>query len=229
MRRPLPFCFPACDPAPVPVFILSSLPFRSPCPTTEAGSWAGAVRIGPCTPAHDPASAVGHGGRKGREERVKTGTGAGSQAGKQKRQGPTRTGLRYVLTLAFKAFGLCHVIQFPLRFRNVLRLRAALPQHSGPSWGASPYCLRVFAESPVGKKSRTEGGPRYFRQRRKLQPAGGEGARNPAGAGLGFRAPKRPPVFSAISAAEAICFCSFPPQSCGCGNGGTGSGGCRDP
>nr|DAV64123.1 MAG TPA: hypothetical protein [Caudoviricetes sp.] len=35
---PCLFCFPACDPAPVPVFILSSLPFRSPCPTTEAGS-----------------------------------------------------------------------------------------------------------------------------------------------------------------------------------------------
>ena len=63
---------------------------------------------------------------------MNTGTGAGSQAGKQKRQGPTRTGLRYVLTLAFLAFGLCHVIQFPLRFRNVLRLRAALPQRPGP-------------------------------------------------------------------------------------------------
>ena len=62
---------------------------------------------------------------------MNTGTGAGSQAGKQKRQGPTRTGLRYVLTLAFQAFGLCHVIQFPLRFRNVLRLRAALPQRPG--------------------------------------------------------------------------------------------------
>ena len=51
---------------------------------------------------------------------MNTGTGAGSQAGKQKRQGPTRTDLRCVLTLAFQAFGLCHVIQFPLRFRNAL-------------------------------------------------------------------------------------------------------------
>ena len=156
---------------------------------------------------------------------MNTGTGAGSQAGKQKKQGPTRTGLRYVLTLAFQAFGLCHVIQFSLRFRNVLCHRAALPQRPGPRWFASPNCLRVGADSPVGKKSRMEGGPRYSRRRRKLQLPGGEGARNPAGAGLGLRAPKRPPISAAISAAEAACFCSFPPQSCGSGNGGTGSGG----
>lgn len=37
----------------------------------------------------------------------------------------------------------------------------------------SPDCRRIAADSPVGKKSRTEGGPRYFRQRRKLQPTGG--------------------------------------------------------
>lgn len=103
------------------------------------------------------------------------------------------------------------------------------PAAPWPRRSASPNCLRVFADSPVGKKSRTEGGPRYFRQRRKLQLPGGSAARNPAGAGLGFRVPKRPPISSAISAAKAICFCSFPPQSCGCGNGGTGSGGCRDP
>lgn len=177
------------------------------------------------TPAHDPASVVGHGGRKGREERMNTGTGAGSQAGKQKRQGSTRTGLRYVLTLAFQAFGLCHVIYFSLRLRSVLWLFAALPQRLGHRLD----CRRTASGSPVGKKSRTEGGPRYFRQRRKLQLPGGRAARNPAGAGLGFRVPKRPPISSAISTAEAICFCSFPPQSCGCGNGGTGSGGCRDP
>lgn len=51
---------------------------------------------------------------------------------KTKRQGPTRTGLRCVLTLAFQAFGLCHVIQFPLRLRSVLWLFAALPQRPGP-------------------------------------------------------------------------------------------------
>lgn len=173
-------------------------------------------------PAHDPASVVGHGDRKGREERMNTGTGAGSQAGKQKKQGPTRTGLRYVLTLAFQAFGLCHVIYFSLRPRSVLRLRAALPQRPGPRLD----CRRTAADSPVGKKSRTEVGARYSRPRRKLQQAGGEGARNPAGAGLGLRAPKRPPISAAISAAEAACFCSFPPQSCGSGSGGTGSGDC---
>nr|DAW66573.1 MAG TPA: hypothetical protein [Caudoviricetes sp.] len=41
----------------MPVFILSSLPFRSPCPTTEAGSWAGAVRIGHIFPTHTAAFA----------------------------------------------------------------------------------------------------------------------------------------------------------------------------
>ena len=35
-------------------------------------------------PAHDPASVVGHGDRKGREERMNTGTGAGSQAEENK-------------------------------------------------------------------------------------------------------------------------------------------------
>lgn len=160
---------------------------------------------------------------------MKTGTGAGSQAGKQKRQGPTRTGLRCVLTLAFLAFGLCHVIQFSLRLRSVLRHPAAFPQRPGPRRIASPYCRRTAAESPVGKKSRTEGCMRYSRRRRKLQTAGGRGARSPAGAGLGFRAPKRPPISSEIIAAEAACFCSFPPQSFGCGSGGKGSGGCQDP
>ena len=160
---------------------------------------------------------------------MNTGTGAGSQAGKQKRQGPTRTGLRCVLTLAFEAFGLCHVIQFPLRPRSVLRPLTALPQRSGSRRIDPPSCRRIAADSPVGRKSRTEGGPRYSRPRRKLQRPGGRVARNPAGAGLSLRAPKRPPISSAISAAAAICFCSFPPQSCGCGNGDKGSGGCRDP
>lgn len=94
---------------------------------------------------------------------------------KQKRQGPTRTGLRYVLTLAFQAFGLCHVIQFPLRPRSVLRSFAALPQRPGPRLD----CRRTAADSPVGKKSRTEGGPRYSRPRRKLQTPGGRVQRTP--------------------------------------------------
>lgn len=92
---------------------------------------------------------------------MNTGTGAGSQAGKQKRQGPTRTDLRCVLTLAFQAFGLCHVIQFPLRFRNVLRLRTALPQRPGPRldcrrtvppnlpWGKNP--VRRWARGIPGR------------------------------------------------------------------------------
>lgn len=121
-------------------------------------------------PAHDPASVVGHGDRKGREERMNTGTGAGSQAGKQKRQGPTRTGLRCVLTLAFQAFGLCHVIQFPLRFRNVLRLRAALPQRPGPRldcrrtvspnlpWGKNPARRGARGISGSGENFNRPGG-----------------------------------------------------------------------
>ena len=164
---------------------------------------------------------------------MKTGTEAGSQAGENKKGKGRRAPVRCVLTLAFQAFGLCHVIYFSLRFRNVLCSRAALPQRPGPRLDcrriAPPSCLRISAKSPVGKKSRTEGGLRYSRRRRKLQTAGGRGARNPAGAGLGFRAPKRPPISSAISAAEAACFCSFPPQSYGCGNGDKGSGGCPDP
>ena len=80
-----------------------------------------------------------------------------------------------------------------------------------------------------GEKILHGGGPAVFPAAVKTSTGRGEGARNPAGAGLGFRTPKRPPVFSAISAAEAACFCSFPPQSCGSGNCGTGSGGCRDP
>ena len=160
---------------------------------------------------------------------MNTGTGAGSQAGKQKRQGPTRTDLRCVLTLAFQAFGLCHVIQFPLRFRNVLRLCAALPQRLGPRLDCRltvlPSCRRISR----GEKIPHGGGAAAFPAAAKTSNARGEGARSPAGAGLGLRAPKRPPISAAISAAEAICFCSFPPQSCGSGNCGTGSGGCRDP
>ena len=160
---------------------------------------------------------------------MNTGTGAGSQAGKQKRQGPTRTGLRYVLTLAFQAFGLCHVIQFPLRPRSVLWPFAALPQRPGLCLDcrrtAPPFCRRLSR----GEKIPHGGGSAVFPAAAKTLTGRGEGARNPAGAGLGLRAPKRPPISAVISSAEAICFCSFPPQSCGSGNCGTGSGGCRDP
>lgn len=88
-----------------------------------------------------------------------------------------------------------------------------------------PDCRRISR----GEKIPHGGGPAVFPAAAKTSNARGEGARNPAGAGLGFRAPKRPPISAAISAAEAACFCSFPPQSCGSDNCGTGSGGCRDP
>lgn len=80
-----------------------------------------------------------------------------------------------------------------------------------------------------GEKIPHGGGPAVFPAAAKTSNARGEGARNPAGAGLGFRAPKRPPISAAISAAEAACFCLFPPQSCGCGNCGTGFAGWQDP
>ena len=159
---------------------------------------------------------------------MNTGTGAGSQAGKQKKQGPTRTGLRYVLTLAFQAFGLCHVIQFPLRPRSVfhisLRSRSALALPIRPAF-SPPDCRRISR----GEKIPHGGCAAVFPAVAKTSTGRGEGARNPTGAGLSLRAPKRPPISSGISAAEALGFCSFPPQSCGCGNGGTGSGGCPDP
>lgn len=62
---------------------------------------------------------------------MNTGTGAGSQAGENKKGKGRRAPIRCVLTLAFQAFGLCHVIQFPLRLRTVLCLFAALPQRPG--------------------------------------------------------------------------------------------------
>lgn len=111
---------------------------------------------------------------------MNTGTGAGSQAGKQKKQGPTRTGLRYVLTLAFQAFGLCHVIQFQLRFRNVLRLRAALPQRPGlvglPRRTASKFPPNL----PWGKNPARRGG--------RGIPGRGENFNRPGG---GCKEPRR--------------------------------------
>ena len=108
---------------------------------------------------------------------MNTGTGAGSQAGKQKRQGSTRTGLRYVLTLAFQAFGLCHVIQFPLRFRNVLRFCAALPQRPGHRLD----CRRTAPPNlPWGKNPAWRGG--------RGIPGCGENFKRPGG---GCKEPRR--------------------------------------
>lgn len=59
-------------------------------------------------------------------------------------------------------------------------LFAALPQRPGPRLD----CRRTAADSPVGKKSRTEGGPRYSRPRRKLQTPGG-GCKEPRRRGPG--------------------------------------------
>lgn len=111
---------------------------------------------------------------------------------------------------------------FPQRFAP-LRCAPAAPWPSPSRLAGLPPDLRQISR---GEKIPHGGGPAVFPAAAKTSNARGEGARNPAGAGLSFRAPKRPPISSAISAAEAICFCSFPPQSCGCGNGGTGSGGC---
>ena len=64
---------------------------------------------------------------------------------------------------------------FPQRFAPSRCAPAApLPRRSAP-----PSRRRTAAESPVGKKSCTEGGPRYSRQRRKLQEAGGRGQGTP--------------------------------------------------
>ena len=103
-------------------------------------------------PAHDPASVVGHGDWKGRKDEYRHRGRVTSR--KQKRQGPTRTDLRYVLTLAFQAFGLCHVIQFPLRPRSVLWPFAALPQRPGPRRTASGLPPTL----PWGKNPARRGG-----------------------------------------------------------------------
>lgn len=111
---------------------------------------------------------------------MNTGTGAGSQAGKQKRQGPTRTDLRCVLTLAFQAFGLCHVIQFPLR------LRAALPQHPGPRLDcrqtAPPFCRRISR----GEKIPHGGRPAVFPAAAKTSTSRGGGCKEPRRRGPGL-------------------------------------------
>lgn len=122
-------------------------------------------------PAHDPASVVGHGDRKGRKDEYRHRGRVTSR--KTKRQGPTRTGLRCVLTLAFQAFGLCHVIQFPLRFRNVctfaLRFRSALALAGSPRrtasgspptlpWGKNPTRREARGISGSGENFNCPGG-----------------------------------------------------------------------
>ena len=181
------------------------------------------------TPAHDPASVVGHGDRKGREERMNTGTGAGSQAGENKkaRADAHRSPVRADSCLS--GFWSMPCDSIPAAPSQRFLHSAAFPQRPGLAGPHAPPAAESPPRSPVGKKSRTEGGAAVFPAAAKTSTGRGEGARNPAGAGLSFRAPKRPPVSLAISAAEAACFCSFPPQSYGCGSGGTGSGGCPDP
>lgn len=114
---------------------------------------------------------------------MNTGTGAGSQAGKQKRQGPTRTDpVRADSCLS--GFWSMPCDSIPAALSQRFLHSAAFPQRPDHRWFASLDCLRVSADSPVGKKSRTEGGPRYFRQRRKLQQAGG-GCKEPRRRGPG--------------------------------------------
>lgn len=104
---------------------------------------------------------------------MNTGTGAGSQAGENKKGKGRRAPIRCVLTLAFQAFGLCHVIYFSLRFRNVLRLRATLPQRfcladpprrtasgSPPTlpWGKNPARREARGTSGSGENFNRPGG-----------------------------------------------------------------------
>ena len=109
---------------------------------------------------------------------------------------------------------------FPQRFVPS-RCAPAAPWPSPSRLAGLPPDLRQISR---GEKIPHGGGPAVFPATAKTSTGRGEGARNPAGAGLSLRAPKRPPFSAEISVAEAICFCSFPPQSCGSGNCGTGSG-----
>lgn len=108
---------------------------------------------------------------------MNTGTGAGSQAGENKKGKGRRAPIRCVLTLAFQAFGLCHVIQFPLRFRTVLCLFAALPQRPGSRLDCRRTVLPNF---PWGKNP-------AWREARGI-PGCGENFNRPGG---GCKEPRR--------------------------------------
>ena len=160
---------------------------------------------------------------------MNTGTGAGSQAGENKktRADAHRSPVRADSCLSgFWSMPCDSVSAAPSQRFAVFRCAPAAPWPSLVRLAGLPPDLRRLSR---GEKIPHGGGPAVFLAAAKTSTSRGEGARNPAGAGLGLRAPKRPPVFSAISAAEAACFCSFPPQSCGSGNCGTGSEGCWDP
>ena len=147
---------------------------------------------------------------------------------KQKGQGPTRTDpVRADSCLSgFWSMPCDSVSAAPSQRFAVFRCAPAAPWPSLVRLAGLPPDLRRLSR---GEKIPHGGGPAVFPAAAKTSTGRGEGARNPAGAGLGFRVPKRPSISAAINVAEAICFCSFPPQSCGSGNCGTGSGGCRDP
>ena len=113
----------------------------------------------------------------GRKERiVKPAQGPGHTP-ESKRQGPTRTGLRCVLALAFEAFGLCHVIYFSLRPRSALRPPAAFPQHPGPRLDCR---WTVPLNLPWGKNPSRRGG--------RGIPGRGENFNGPGG---GCKEPRR--------------------------------------
>lgn len=116
---------------------------------------------------------------------MNTGTGAGSQAGENKKGKGRRAPIRCVLTLAFQAFGLCHVIYFSLRFRNVLCPRAALPQRLGHRLDcrrtAPPSCRRISR----GEKIPHGGRPAVFPAAAKTSTARGEGCKEPRRRGPG--------------------------------------------
>ena len=178
-------------------------------------------------PAHDPASVVGHGDRKGRKDEYRHRGRVMNRKTKKARADAHRSLVRADSCLSGFWSMPCDSISaaFPQRFAPS-RCAFAAPWPSLVRLAGLPPDLRRISR---GEKIPHGGGHAVFPATAKTSTGRGEGARNPAGAGLSFRAPKRPPVSLAISAAEAACFCSFPPQSYGCGSGGTGSGGCPDP
>ena len=112
---------------------------------------------------------------------MNTGTGAGSQAGENKKGKGRRAPIRCVLTLAFQAFGLCHVIQFSLRLRTVLCLFAALPQRPGSRLD----CRRTVSPNLPWGKIPHGGRPAVFPAAAKTSTARGEGCKEPRRRGPG--------------------------------------------
>lgn len=119
---------------------------------------------------------------------MNTGTEAGSQAGENKKGKGRRAPIRCVLTLAFQAFGLCHVIQFLLHPRSVLRSFAALPQHPGPRRSAPPSRRRIAAGLPPNLRRDLPWGKNPARRGARGITGDGENFNRPGG---GCKEPRR--------------------------------------